>query len=229
MEQEEFIDIREYFKIVKKRLWLVIILPIFIAALAGAYSYLILEKQYEANTTLYVGTNKDSEEKVLEMNDLKFGETIIADYREFIKQRLIANQVINELGLKDKFTVGSLNNLISVNAKNGTRILEIKVKHTDPVLARDIANKIAQVFAKSVVEIMDIENVKIIDVAVTTQNPVSPNPRLNIAIGVVLGFMISLGIIFIIEFLDNTIKTEEDVANHLGLSVLASIPKTTEL
>lgn len=56
----------------------------------------------------------------------------------------------------------------------------------------------------------------------------SPRKTLNIAIAAFLGFMVSLGVIFLIEFLDKTIKNENDIEKYLGLTVLASIPYVQE-
>jgi capsular polysaccharide biosynthesis protein len=71
---------------------------------------------------------------------------------------------------------------------------------------------------------MGIDNVQIIDTARVSYTPVRPNLATNIAIAVVLGMMLGVGIIFLIEFLDNTIKTAEDVQKYLDLPVLGVIP-----
>jgi capsular polysaccharide biosynthesis protein len=53
---------------------------------------------------------------------------------------------------------------------------------------------------------------------------VSPNKRMNIAVAFLLGLMASAALAFVLEFLDNTIKTPEDVARHLDLPVMGVIP-----
>ena len=68
-----------------------------------------------------------------------------------------------------------------------------------------------------------MENVQIIDIA---RVPNSPRPRvfMNIAIAGMLGLMIGLGLVLLMEYLDNTIKTPEDVLKHMQLPVIGSIP-----
>ena len=87
-----------------------------------------------------------------------------------------------------------------------------------------IANKVAEVFKQKVVELMDVENVQVIDRAEVPISPVKPKKELNIAIATFIGLMTGLGIIFLIEYLDNTIKTPEDIEKHLGLPVIGTIP-----
>jgi capsular polysaccharide biosynthesis protein len=53
---------------------------------------------------------------------------------------------------------------------------------------------------------------------------VYPNKKTNIAIAFLLGLMVSVALALVLEFLDNTIKTPEDVIRHLDLPVMGVIP-----
>ncbi|OPZ73977.1 MAG: hypothetical protein BWY80_00766 [Firmicutes bacterium ADurb.Bin456] len=57
-----------------------------------------------------------------------------------------------------------------------------------------------------------------------TANQVKPNKKLNLAVAFLLGLMGSVALALLLEFLDNTIKTPEDVARHLDLPVMGIIP-----
>ena len=60
--------------------------------------------------------------------------------------------------------------------------------------------------------------------ALVPANPVKPNKKLNMAVALVLGLMVAVGLAFVLEFMDNTIKHPDDVYKHLGLPVLGTIP-----
>jgi len=60
--------------------------------------------------------------------------------------------------------------------------------------------------------------------ALVPANPVKPNKKLNVAVALVLGLMVAMGLAFLLEFMDSTIKTPDDVEKHLGLPVIGSIP-----
>ena len=68
-------------------------------------------------------------------------------------------------------------------------------------------------------------SVEIIDRAQLPQSPVKPNTRKNLALGLVLGAMLGIGLTFLLDYLDRTIKDEDDVQEKLGLPVLGTIPK----
>jgi capsular polysaccharide biosynthesis protein len=175
---------------------------------------------YSASTTLYVGKNTDA--VGVQTADLNLGSNLILDYREIAKSRRVAYVVIDELGLKT--SARAMSNRISVNQRDMTRVIEISVSDVNPQMAMDITNKVAEVFQSKVKEIMQIENVQIIDKAEMPMYPVSPNKQMNYLLGIIIGLVIGVGIVFLIAFFDDTIKTPDDVQRHVELSVIGAIP-----
>jgi polysaccharide biosynthesis transport protein len=66
--------------------------------------------------------------------------------------------------------------------------------------------------------------VSVVDRAQVPNGPFKPNLPLNIAIGLFVGILLGLGTAFTIEWIDDTIKTPDDVGNKLGLASLGVIP-----
>ena len=89
----------------------------------------------------------------------------------------------------------------------------------------DIANAIPKVFTKEVQRITKANGAEVIDTAVLPENPIKPNKLMNVAIATVLGLMISLFVVFLLEYMDNKIKKPEDIEKHLGLPILGVVPK----
>lgn len=73
---------------------------------------------------------------------------------------------------------------------------------------------------------MKIENVQIIDKAEVPTTPVKPRPFLNMSIAGTLGMIIGMLLVFLIEYMDNTIRTASDVDKYLGFSVIGTVPKS---
>lgn len=72
----------------------------------------------------------------------------------------------------------------------------------------EIANKTAMIFKKAV-EILKVDKVSIISPAKLQTTPVSPNKKLNLLIGAVIGLILGVMIVFLLEFLDKTVKDAE--------------------
>lgn len=101
---------------------------------------------------------------------------------------------------------------------------------TDPEMAVDIANTVVETFKEKIPDILDVDNVSVLSPAQlkADPSPVSPRPKLNIAIAIVLGGMVGIGLAFLLEYMDNTVRTEDDVEKKLGLPVFGSISHIDE-
>ena len=73
---------------------------------------------------------------------------------------------------------------------------------------------------------MNVDNVAILAEATISDNPtpIKPQPILNMLIGLVVGLMVGVGLAFLLEYMDNTIKTEQDIENLFNVPVLGVIP-----
>lgn len=224
MKVEE-VSMREYFLILGKRIWTIVLITAISIAVSGVLSYFVLEPQYQTFTTLMVGKPKEYQnyDQKLDYNEVLLNQKLVTTYGELVKSRVVTDEVINNLGLDLSYK--DFAEKVSVNLVKDTEIIKIEVTDTDPKLAAAIANETAQVFMKHVKNIMMVENIQVIDEARVPEIPVKPRPKMNMAIAGVLGLMISVFLVFLLEYLDNTIKTPEDIERYLGLPVIGTIPK----
>ena len=72
-------------------------------------------------------------------------------------------------------------------------------------------------------------NVSVLDEATPPLYPISPRKKVNVLMGAMLGLFFGLAAVFFLDYLDNTIRTPEDVEKYLGLSVLGVVPKVENL
>ena len=219
---EETIDLREYFAIIKRRFWIIALLTVIAAVISGVVSFFVLQPVYETKTTLIVDTNTNEETQTVTGDQFNVSQKLAVTYGEIIKSRTVLEPVINNLRLDE--TYEELASKITVSSVKDTQIISVSVQDTNPTKARDIANQIPTVFTKQVKRITNANGVEVIDKAITPENPIKPNKLMNIAIAAVLGMMIGLFIIFLLEYMDNKIKTPQDIEKYLGLPVLGVIP-----
>jgi capsular polysaccharide biosynthesis protein len=221
---EETISLKDIAVTLKKRLALIAIIAAIAVAVSGIISYFILTPVYQASTQLLVN-QKTNEQPVLDPNQVRTNVEMINTYSVIIKSPKILNDVVKNLKLTQ--TSDDLAGAITVNSEQNAQVFNLTVQNEDPAQAVEIANEIAETFSAKIPEIMKVDNVEILAPAILKDNqaPVKPKPLLNIAIALVVGLMAGVGLAFLLEYLDNTIKTEEDIQRVLQLPVLGSIPK----
>lgn len=214
-------ELKQFFRIIIKRLWIIILLPVILGTAAAYYSYYMLQPVYQANTTLYVMNNDP--QYGINYSVLMAGEYLVRDYQELAKSRAVTERVIKDMGLKG-YSPDGLASKIRVISKTQTRVIGIVVTDTNPQMAKEIADKVSEVFVEKAKELMKIDTVNIIDLAQVPWMPVEPNPQRNITVAAFIGLALAAGIVFLIEYLDDSIKTPEDVEKYLGLNVLGIVP-----
>lgn len=224
MEQEQTISLQELFQVLKKRLFLILSLTIIAVAISAAVSYFVMTPVYQASATLTVFNKPGNDSQVgYNASDIQTDLKLIDTYNVLIKKDPVLEEVLKELDLD--MTPSQLAGKITVSNENNSTVVSLSVKDPDPYLAANIANTTAKVFVEEVNNAMDMNNVQVYAKAKVSESqaPVSPNPKLNIAIAAVIGLMVGVGLAFLLEYLDNTIKTEQDIEKTLDLPVIGVI------
>lgn len=219
MEGEYEIDLRELLRTVRRRAWVLVLVIVAAVASSATLSYFLLPKVYASSTTLMV---LESKAPIIDYTTVMLHRQLVKTYGEIAKSRQVMEQALDDLGLD--MTITDFQKKVKVRQVPDTELLEIEVEDRDRAVAAAIANAIAQAFIDQVVQLMQVENVVVVDPAVEPLEPVRPRPVFNMATAGALGIMIGFGLVFLLEYLDNTIKTVEDVQRYLGLPVLGMIP-----
>jgi len=219
---EESISLKELFLTLKKRLSLIIIITAIATATSGIVSYFVLTPIYQSSTQILVNQSK-SDQQVYNVGEVQTNLQLINTYNVIIKSPAILDKVIEKENLE--MSAGALNGLVTVASEQNSQVVNISVQNEDPQKAAAIANSIATTFKEEISTIMNVDNVSILTQAQLGENPspIKPQPALNMAIALVVGLMAGVGLAFLLEYLDNTIKNEQDIENQLGLPVLGAI------
>lgn len=217
-EYYDEIDLREIFQIIRKNIKWIIIMPIIFVIIGALISIYCISPVYESSTTIIVRQNKNSNEEI-SIGDVNLSKSLVYTYAEMAISNTVLENTKVALGLKE------LNkNLISVSPVKDTQILKVKVQNKNPLLAMNIANTLVEKFTDEIIRITQTDNVAVIDYAILPEEPIKPNKVLNSVIAGVLGSMFIIFVIFIREYLDNTLKTEKDIEKYLDIPTIGIIP-----
>ena len=224
---EETISLQDLFKTLKKNLGIIALTTILAITIAGAISFMFLTPIYENSTQILVNQEQTEANQMVNQN-IQADLQLINTYSVIIKSPAILDQVIEQLNLE--ISSDQLNQKITVNTAENSQVVNVTVRDEDPAQAVAIANTTAEVFESDIQELMNVNNVSILSPAVLKENPspVEPNPILNMAIAAVVGLMIGVGIAFLREYLDTSMKTEQDIEDILGVPLLGVISPIKE-
>lgn len=213
------IDLREVFFALKKRALIILAALVAGALIAGAYTKLLVTPMYSSTATMLV-LSKDT--TLTSIADLQLGTQLTNDYSVLITSRPVLEEVIDNLGLDMGY--GSLKGAITLNNPSNTRILEITVQNSDPERARDLVNELAHTASDYIGDKMEVIPPKVIEEGEVSTSQISPNTKKNIMLGALAGAVLAAGVVVLMSVLDDSIRSEDDIENFLGMPTLASVP-----
>ncbi|NBL00103.1 MAG: tyrosine protein kinase [Erysipelotrichia bacterium] len=222
---EEVVSLQEIALVLKKRMLLIFSMMILgVVALAGVTFFLITPK-YGTDTQLVVQSNQETLTNANLQSDLTGNVMMVNTYKDLIKSDVVLDQVSLQLAKENgiQYTSNELNKMISVTQSQNSQMFSIRVISINAKEAMEIANKTAMIFKAKAVEILKVDKVSIISPAKLQTTPVSPNKKLNLLIGAVIGLILGVMIVFLLEFLDKTVKDTKFIENELELPILGEI------
>ena len=217
------IDLRQIFIVILSKIAIILLVGVIFGLAAFIGSKLLLKPVYRSQTSLYV-LNKQSQGTTT-LSDLQSSTQLTQDYMILVKSRTVTEKVISDLGLNT--TNEKLAKQISVSTPSDSRVLEITVSNNDQYEAKRIADKVAEISADSICDIMQIEKVNVFEEANIPEKPSSPNCLKNAIIA--LGMVLAIAIVVVRFVMNDTINTSEDIEKYLGISTLALIPLSEDL
>jgi capsular polysaccharide biosynthesis protein len=221
------LEIKEYMRIIKKRLWIILILVLLATSITGVLSYMYIQPVYEANVKLIVTKAQDQQGmQIIDYGSIDANIKLVNTYKEIIKTPAIMDKVVQQypdLGMDSSQLIA----VVNVSAAEASQVMTITAQDHSYVQAARIVNATAEVFRSQIPTIMKVDNVTLLNEAKETLQPapVKPKPKLNIVISFVVSLMVALGLVFTLDYLDDSLKTEQAIRNFLGLPTLGVISK----
>lgn len=219
----EEIDLKELFDYFKSKIVWVIVIIFAVLIIGNVYTLLTRVPLYRTNASLVLVSENNNTNAVYNNSEQQLNKNLVATYSEIIKSKAVLNDVISNLKLK--MTYGELKRKITVEAVENTEIINIYVVDKNAKKASIIANEISNVFVSKINSYYKLNNVTILDKAEIVKKPYNINYLKDNVIYLLVGVVLSCGVIFLFFYFDTTIKTSDEIENKLNLTVIGTVPK----
>lgn len=223
--EEMEIDLQRLLSSVLNKAWLIALVSAICAVAMFFGTRFFVTPTYKSSAMFYVNNNSLSLGETsfsITAADINASRGLVKTYIVILNTREVINDVIDYAGV-DR-TYGEVKSMISANAVDDTEIFQVVVTGSDPKEAEKIADAISYILPKRIATIIEGTSAKVVDAAVLPSSPSGPNYTQNTMLGFLAGFVLSLVIIVVLELLDITIHTEEDVTRVCSHPVLAAVP-----
>lgn len=212
-------ELRATLGFLHRRWWLLILGPV----AAGLAAYLVtlqLTPVYRASATLLV--NQTQGPGPVQYTDILTSERLTNTYAQLVRRPAVLDDVIRRLNLS--LTSEALESRIAVAPIKDTQLLRVDVRDPDPHQAALIANTTAAAFRDdNASQLSPPGAVSIVKDAAPPSRPASPNLTLNLLFAGLIGLVAAAGLGMMLDYLDDTVKSAEDVATTAGLPTLGKL------
>lgn len=218
--------LEKIFYIIRKRIALMLVVGALCGAFAGAYAFFTNVSTYTATTSYYVYSNPDyANDTSVNISGSEFAtaKALVQSYLIVLKSDTVMNAVIEELGVP--YSPKALASQISYQMVEETSIFNIYVNNTDPQMAMDIANAIADIAPEHISRIVKSGGIEVIDYATL---PTTPYSSTSVAKFGIIGFVGGFGIVAVVALflglLDTTIRRRYEIRDTYNIPILGDVP-----
>lgn len=205
--KEKEIDLRKLFNTIKQKLWIILVVTGLATALGYLYNSQSEPDVFASSSRVIITTSND----------------MMSTVRALVREPIVLNQVIDKLGLQA--SVGQLRGKIRVDSVDSSLITVITVMDTNPERAAAIANSVVEVFRKVAADTLGVSSIQLLTAATPDPFPINVKSNTLVYAAFMAGLIFSLSLVFLLESLDESVRTEQDIEGRLGLNMLGQVSK----
>lgn len=219
------VDLAHIVKVVWKRIWVVAVVSVLVAALGFSLAAFVITPTYSSSIMLYVNNSSFNVGDLgfsISSSELTAAQSLAKTYTVLLKNRTTLNRLIDETGVE--YTWEDLYDMIESAPVNETEVMRVTVTCTDPNEAKTIANGIAKVLPQRISEIVEGASMEVVDSAIADMEKVAPSITMYTVVGFILGALLSVAVLIVTALMDNTVHDDEYVIKTYQYPILAKIP-----
>jgi len=221
-DNEYVFSLRPLLRIVWRRLWIIVLVMLLFSGVAVASS-LQQTPLYEASNKMLVGREGGITENP---NDVVGFQQLAMTMAEALDSRPVAEAAIRQEGLK--LSPEALLANLSAEVIPETQFVEVSYVDSNPERARRVVNAVGKAFSEQISEVSQSSSgitATVWEPAVTPTYPTSPTPRRDGFIALVLGGIVGLGLVFLLEHLDDSWRSPGEAEQISGVPTIGTIPR----
>lgn len=225
MEQNsasKIVTLKDLWEVFVHRLWIILL-----AAVVAGGGFLAVDRisftpQYASTATLYILRQADSATASDASSDFSLALKVVNDCTYLLKSHTVLDEVIGRLHLDVSYE--DLYDCVSTSNPEDTRILEVTVRSDSPENAKRIVDQVCTIGAQRIEDAMGFQQVNLYEFGTTDPEPCNRTGLTTFLLAAIAAALAAYIVLLVIFLMDDRIKTDEDIQQMLGLSVLASIP-----
>lgn len=206
-KQAKEINLKEVLQILKRYMWIIALLTILTTSAGAFYSFQTYTPMYQSTARIIIGADS----------------SLITTLKVIIQDTTVLDKVVKKLDLP--YPPEALSSKISVESLENSQVVTITVLDSNSKQAAILANSVAETYKEEIPSIMDFNEVKLLSKAKEDPTPINQDQNKTTMIALIGGIVVGIGLAFLLDSLNDSVRKEDEVEELLGIPVLGSVSK----
>lgn len=220
-------NLEDIINALKRKSWLIVLITITCTGITIFINLYVVKPLFTTDRSIYLMTynNRDTDKRITN-DDVLVSKELTKNCIEMLEIDTLASETIDKLNIKD-LNENELSKKINIKLKDDTNILQVSIKDTDGSRAIDLINSISNTIINKINDVYDKDNVdvKILDESKLPKVTVEQHKVRYTLLSFIASTLGSVCLVILLEFLDTTVKSVQDIEQELGYTVIGIIPE----
>lgn len=202
--------------------WFIVIFAIFVGGATYTYFKISSVPEYKSTAKIYVNTEAKQTSTDVNTSALTGAANLLPTYIDVLQSKQFLGQVSDDLD--NHYTISDIKGMLELKDVLDTNIITISVKHSDAHVAYLVCSSVVNNAPAEVSRVFGGGSTKLTEYPEETTKPEEMHTTRNATIGLVIGAVIAMLIIFLVNLFDTRVKSKDELIAKYGLPIIGEIP-----
>lgn len=202
--------------------WFIVIFAILVGGATYTYFKISSVPEYKSTAKVYVNTEAQQTSTDVNANALTGAANLLPTYIDVLQSKEFLTKVSDDLD--NRYSVKDINSMTKLEGVVDTNIISISVIHEDARVAYLVSSSIVNNAPTEISRVFGGGSTKLTEYPEEAKEPEELHTTRNAAIGLLIGAVIAMLIIFLVNLFDTRVKSKDELMSKYGLPIIGEIP-----
>ena len=202
--------------------WFIVIFAILVGGATYTYFKISSIPEYKSTAKMYVNTEAQQTSTDVNANALTGAANLLPTYIDVLQSKEFLTKVSDDLD--NRYSVKDITSMTKLEGVIDTNIISIAVTHEDARVAYLVSSSIVNNAPTEISRVFGGGSTKLTEYPEEAKEPEELHTTRNAAIGLVIGAVIAMLIIFLVNLFDTRVKSKDELMSKYGLPIIGEIP-----
>lgn len=202
--------------------WFIVIFAIFVGGATYTYFKVSSIPEYKSTARIYVNTEGQQTSTDVNASAIAGAANLLPTYIDVLQSKQFLNKVSDDLD--NRYSITDIKGMLSLEGVTDTNIISISVKNADAHVSYLVCSSIVNNAPTEISRVFGGGSTKLTEYPEEATSPEEMHTMRNATIGLVIGAVVAMLIIFLVNLFDTRVKSKDELIAKYNLPIIGEIP-----